>query len=89
MSFAHRSARFDHSRRVGSHFITLGANGAWVDNFVYTPNVIVAQQPGIVQQQAARRHISVVRTPGPARAGILIVRGDSKSYVTFPVRARG
>jgi hypothetical protein len=89
MSFAHRNASLGHSRAVGSHFYTLGADGVWVDNFVYTPSLLVMQQPATAQRQQSLRHASVVRTPSAARAGILIVRGDTKSYVTFPSTKRG
>jgi hypothetical protein len=89
MSFAHRNASFGHSRATRSHFFTLGADGVWVDNFVYTPNILVVQQPATAQPQQSLRHASVVRTPSAARAGVLVVRGDTKSYVTFPGTKRG
>jgi hypothetical protein len=89
LPFAHRDFAFNRSRRVASHFFTLGADGAWVDNFVYAPTLLVAQQPMVLQQSAMHRRAPVVRTPDAARAGIVLVRGDSKSYVTFPSSRRG
>jgi hypothetical protein len=81
-SFSHRNGSFNRSRRIESHFVTLGADGIWANNFVYTPTMLVMQPSPIMPRQTLRRHASVIRTPGPAHAGILVVRGDSKSYVT-------
>ena len=83
MSFSHRIA-LHHTRTIGSHFATLGYDGIWLDNYVYAPTVVVAQQPAFVLQQPARNRAPVVRTLSAAREGIIVVRGDSKSYVTFP-----
>jgi hypothetical protein len=88
-SFSHRHGSFSRSSRIGSHFFTLGADGIWVDNFVYTPAILVAQQPVLTQQQPAQRSSPLVKTPSAARAGIILVRGDTKSYVTFPSPKRG
>jgi hypothetical protein len=88
MSFAHRNESVRHSRRIGSHFFTLGADGIWVDNFVYAPTTPVTQQPMPLQQSVMHR-APAVKTPSAARAGIILVRGDSKSYVTFPFPRRG
>jgi hypothetical protein len=85
MSFSHRKASFGHAHRVGSHFFTLGADGVWGDSFVYAPTVLVAQQPLLIQQQRPiHRRAAAVITPNTAQAGIVVVRGDTKSYVTFP-----
>jgi hypothetical protein len=89
MSHAHRNGSFNRSRRIGSHFFTLGGDGVWVDNFVYTPTMLVMQPSALTPQQTLRHHASVIRTPGPAHAGILVVRGDNASYVTFPTAKRG
>jgi hypothetical protein len=88
-SFSHRNGSFRRASRIGSHFFTLGADGVWVDNFVYAPTVLVAQQPMLLQQQSLRRRAPAVKAPGATRAGIVLVRGDSKSYVTFPNSRRG
>jgi hypothetical protein len=90
MSFSHRNASFSHARRIGSHVFTLGADGIWVDNFVYTPTILVAQQPVLVQQQLpVHSRAAAVKTPSAEQAGIIVVRGDTKSYVTFPSPKRG
>ncbi|HEX3973352.1 MAG TPA: hypothetical protein VHX19_18620 [Stellaceae bacterium] len=89
LSFSHRRGSFSHTSRSGSHFFTLGADGVWVDNFVYAPTLLVAQQPMVLQQSAMHRRAPAVKTPSAARAGIILVRGDSKSYVTFPSSRRG
>jgi hypothetical protein len=88
-SFSHRNGSFNRPRRIGSHFFTLGADGIWVDTFVYTPTIRVAQQPVLIQPQRAHRSAPVVKTPSAAQAGIILVRGDTKSYVTFPSAKRG
>ncbi len=81
MSFAHPLA-LHHSRAIGSHVATLGYGGIWLDNYAYAPTVIVAQ-PIITLQSSASTRASSVRTPSTAEQGILVVRGDTKTYVTF------
>jgi hypothetical protein len=87
--FSRRNASFHRSSRIGSHFFTLGADGIWIDRFVYTPTIRVAQQSVPMQQQPVHRRSPVVKTPGAPRSGIIVVRGDTKSYVTFPSAERG
>ncbi|HEY1506346.1 MAG TPA: hypothetical protein VGF92_18725 [Stellaceae bacterium] len=82
-AFPRRQFAFHHSHAIGSHFFALGADGAWVDTFTYSPTIVIAQQSPIAQEQPGPRHAAVVRTPGAAQQGIIVVRGDSKSYVTF------
>lgn len=89
MSFSHHVTAFRHAHTIGSHFATLGYDGIWLDNYVFAPTVVVAQQPALVMQQPARRRAPVVITPSAAQQGIIVVRGDSKSYVTFPSSKRG
>ena len=74
---------------IGSHFLTLGADGVWLDNFVYAPTVLIASRPVVGHQTARQRRLATVKTPGTKRPGIILVRGDSKSYVVFPSRNRG
>jgi len=82
MSFAHRLP-LHHTHAIGSHFATLGYDGVWLDNYTYAPTVLV-QQPAItVLLPAAQSRAPSVKTPSAARQGILVVRGDTKSYVTF------
>jgi hypothetical protein len=83
-AFSLRHVAFRHSRALGSHFFTLGADGVWVDNFADTPAVVVTQQPVIMLQQPAAGPPASVKMPSAAQQGILVVRGDSKSYMTFP-----
>lgn len=88
MSFS-RHVALHHTHAIGSHFATLGYDGIWLDNYVYAPTVVVAQQPALVVQQPARSRAPKVITPSAAQQGIIVVRGDSKSYVTFPSSKRG
>jgi hypothetical protein len=77
-----RRLAFHHSRRTRSN--ALGPDSFWVDNSATTPPFVVAEEPGITQHPAAPRHLAVVRTPDPEQQGIIVVRGPSKAYVTFP-----
>jgi hypothetical protein len=79
-----RHIALHHTHAIGSHFATLGYDGIWLDNYVYAPTVVVEQQPAAVLEQPARIHAPKVITPSAAQQGIIVVRGDSKSYVTFP-----
>jgi hypothetical protein len=83
MSFSHRLA-LHHSHAIGSHFFTLGYDGIWLDNYAFSPTILI-QQPAITLQLPAQSHrASAVRTPDAAQQGILVVRGSTKSYVIFP-----
>lgn len=88
MPFPHRFA-FNHAHAIGSHFFTLGYDGIWLDNYVYAPTVVVPQQPFVVVQAPARSRAPSVITPSAAQEGIIVVRGDTKNYVTFPGAKRG
>ena len=77
-----------HSRTIGSDFFGLGAGGVWIDD-ASAPTIVVMQEPTIAQEPAPPRSPALVRTPGPEREGILVVRGTSKAYVTFPTDKRG
>ncbi|HWE72402.1 MAG TPA: hypothetical protein VG328_04525 [Stellaceae bacterium] len=87
--FSQRNGSFRRSRRIGSHFLTLGTDGVWVDNFGYAPTVLIAEQPMPVQQQSVHRHTPVARTPSATQEGVIVVRGNSKSYVTFSAAQSG
>lgn len=79
-----------HRRAIASHFATLGSDGIWLDNYVvYAPTLLIAQQPVVAQQQPTHSRAPSVKTPSAARQGIVLVRGDSKTYVTFPSPKRG
>jgi hypothetical protein len=80
MSFSHRFA-LHHSHAIGSHVATLGYDGIWLDNYAYAPTVVVAQP---ILQSPAHVRAPSVKTPSAARQGIVVVRGDTKTYVTFP-----
>jgi hypothetical protein len=82
MSVSHALA-LHHSRAIGSHVATLGYDGIWLDNYAYAPTVVVTQ-PIIMLQSPAQAHASAVKTPSAAQQGIVVVRGDTKTYVTFP-----
>ena len=73
----------------GSGFYTLGADGMWIDGSGSTPSIVVTQPPTIVLGPPAPSHTAVVRTPGAEQEGILVVRGTSKAYVTFPNATSG
>ena len=81
-AFSHRRVAFRHGIR--SHFFTLGPDSFWVDTFASSPTLVVTQEPAITQKPMASRHLAVVRTPDAPQDGILLVRGNSKAYVTFP-----
>lgn len=92
MSFSHSSHHIalHHTHAIGSHFATLGYDGIWLDNYVFAPTVVIAQQAGAAPpQQAAHSRAPAVRTPSASEQGVILVRGDSKSYVTFPSSKRG
>lgn len=85
-----RPPRFRHpwnEHGIGSHFATLGIGGVWIDTYVYTP-VYTPPAPLAYRQAAdtdiARSRGPSIKTPDRARNGIILVRGDSKSYVLFP-----
>lgn len=85
----HRFA-FRHSRGTASHLISLGADGLWVDSFEPAPTIVVVQQPGIAQAPISpRRPAAVMKAPDAEQEGILVVRGNSKAYVTFPTAKSG
>ena len=88
-NFARGSTAVHRRRAIGSHFVTLGADGVWLDNFVYAPTILVASRPVIGHGPAQSRRLVTVKRPGAPRSGIILVRGDSKSYVIFPSRNRG
>ncbi len=87
-NFARRPTAFRRRHAIGSHFLTLGADGVWLDNFVYAPTVLAASFPAVEHRPAQSRRIVTVKTPSTPRSGIILVRGDSKSYVVFPSRTR-
>jgi hypothetical protein len=82
-AFSHRQTAFRHSRVIGAPFFTLGVGGVWIDNSRRTPMVVVTHPPVILQQQPVPSP-AAVKTPSAAEQGIIVVRGDNKSYVTFP-----
>ena len=91
-AFSRRHVPFGHSQTIGSPFFPFGfgtgiwpfgsgTGDMWTDNAA-APTIVVLQQPAITQESS--RPAAVVRTPDAEQAGILLVRGDSKAYVTFP-----
>lgn len=82
--FSHHRVAFHHSHGIRSHFFTVGPDSFWVDNFVSPPDLVLTQQPAIMQEPVAPQHTAVVREPNPKQDGIVVVRGTSKTYVTFP-----
>lgn len=83
MFFARRFA-LHRSRAIGSHVLTLGSDGIWLDSYVYAPTVLVAQQPVVAEQQPTRDRAPSVKAPSMAGQGVILVRGDSKTFITFP-----
>jgi hypothetical protein len=81
-TFAH--GRLAHSHAIGSQFWTLGTDGTWIESFESSPPIVVMQEPSLAQEPALRPSTALVRTPGPEQDGILVVRGTSRAYVTFP-----
>lgn len=72
-----------HEHGIGSHVATLGFDGVWTDTYRYTTTAPVAYQPA-TDLELARSRGPAIKTPDPAQRGIILVRGDSKSYVLFP-----
>ena len=87
-NFARGSTAYHRQHAIGSHLLTLGADGVWLDNFVYAPTVVLAPQRAIEYGRAQSRRLVTIKTPSAPRSGIILVRGDSKSYVIFPSRTR-
>ena len=85
----HRFA-FRRSRGIASHFVNVGADGLWVDSFEPAPTIIVVQQPENAQAPLSPHRLApVVKAPDAEQEGILVVRGNSKAYVTFPTAKSG
>jgi hypothetical protein len=80
---SHRNAASRHSHVIGSPFFSLGVDGVWIDNSGRTPTVVITH-PTVIRQQQLVSSPAVVKTPSAAEQGIIVVRGDNKSYVTFP-----
>lgn len=74
---------FRHRHAIGSHVATLGYGGVWLNTYLYTPALRLERQPA-ANNALARNRAPSIKTPDPARRGIILVRGDSKSYVLFP-----
>lgn len=77
------SSTFPHQHFIGSHFATLGYGGVWLNTYLYTPALLVERRQAANDAPAHGRAASV-KTPDPMRRGIVLVRGDSKSYALFP-----
>jgi hypothetical protein len=87
--FPQRRVAFRHSHVVGSRFFTLGADGIWIDSVESGPTIVVTQQPAITAEPTATHRAAAVRTPDAQQDGILVVRGNSKAYVTFSAAKSG
>lgn len=77
-----RQAASRHSHVIGGPFFSLGANGVWIDNSGSSPAVVVTH-PSVIPQQQPVSSSAVVKMPSAVEQGIIVVRGDNKSYVTF------
>lgn len=75
-----------HSHAFGSEFFTLGTDGVWIETVEAPPTIVLTQE---TQEAAARSRAAAVRTPDAEREGIIVVRGTSKAYVTFPSAKAG
>jgi hypothetical protein len=85
--FSNRPLAFRNAHAIRSHFFTFGPDSFWVDSFVSSPTLVVTPEPAIAQEAAAPRHRAVVRMPDAQQDGIVVVRGNSKAYVTFAGKA--
>jgi len=77
------SVRSGRQHAIGSHFFTLGYDGIWLDNFVYAPTVLVEQPQARPAPLAQSDPFVAVKTPSESHPGIILVRGNTKSYVVF------
>ena len=87
-----RISRFSFSRRRGSRgngsgYSPFGYYDVGLDYSASPPTVVVI--PVIIGQPPAQTRAPAVITPSAAQDGVSIVRGDSKSYVTFPSSGPG
>ena len=88
-SVSQRHVALRHSRVIGSNLFPLDAGGVWTDAESTPVVVVITQGPEIMQEPAAARHAAAVRTPSAPQDGIVVVRGNSKTYVTFPAAKSG
>jgi hypothetical protein len=73
---------------IGSNLFPLDAGGVWAD-VGPTPVIVVTQEPVIMEAPAAPAR-AVVKTPSAEQQGaIVLVRGGSKTYVTFTAAKSG
>ena len=83
-AFSQRPFASRRSRAFGSDFVGLAApNGLWLDNVGSAPTILFTQDAPITQEVPGPRS-AAVKAPDAEQEGILIVRGNSKAYVTFP-----
>lgn len=82
-SFSRRRIASRPSRAFGSDFVSLAPNNLWFDTVGATPTILFTQDAPITQEIAGARS-TAVKTPDAEQDGILVVRGNSKAYVTFP-----
>ena len=82
-AFSQRRVASRRTRASGTDFVGFAANDVWFDNGGAAPTILFTQNPPITQEIAAPR-MAAVKTPDAEQEGVLVVRGDSKAYVTFP-----
>lgn len=76
------------SRGFGSDFSGFAPNNLWFDPVGSAPTVVFTQDAPITQEIAGLRS-AAVKTLDAEQDGILLVRGNSKAYVTFPTGKPG